>query len=168
MRCEPIPGPDFHLCDALVEKRLRQFARLFEESILIRVFWSVDAGVVDTNPFPAPTTEQIVDGLAYMLAEQIPECDVEGGDRPHLCTGISEKVRPAEERLPVSFPVKRALPEQHRRRKIVNDGFNSSRLIIGLSQTNQSCIGVNEYPDQVGKGRDTKCFDASDFQCMLS
>ena len=149
LRSKAVPRPHFHLPNALGQQRLGQGARPFQEGILIRILRRVDARVVDRNRVAAAAAHQVVERLTQVLAHEVPQGDVQGRKGPHLRAGVAKEIRVGEEALPVAFTVERRLPEEERRRVVVDDRFHGARHMVGLAQAGETFRAVDLHPHRV-------------------
>ena len=162
LRREAVPRPDLHRGDALREQRAGEFAGVFQEAGLVGIERSIHAGVVDADGVTRLAAEQVEDGLAGVLAEQIPERDVEGGDGAHLGAGMAEEIRVGKQRLPVPLAVERRLPEQERRGEVVDDGLDGGGDVERLTEAHEPVVRVQVHPEQVGEIRGADRLDAGE------
>ncbi len=165
---ELVEGPDLHRRDAHVEQRLGDLARtpllLPGDQVLILplvlpeaparreaatgtcramdMIAIAGAGVVDADTVPHRPAEALIDRQADALAEDVPERDVERGDRPHL--GAHRAMRHvAAERHVVLLDSARVLTEQIGRDRLVDIPRDRRRTEAGLTEADDSLIGMD-------------------------
>ena len=151
----------------LADERAGEVAGLIQEAILIQVFWSVDAGIVEGNVFAKLPANQVEDRLACILAEQIPKGDVEGGNRPHFGARIAKKIGGGKQVLPMALAIKNGFPEQHGRREIMDDRLYGSGYIKGFAGSFEAVGSKNMHPEEVGMLRETQGLNADNLHAGL-
>ncbi len=118
---ELVEGPDLHGFDALAEQFGRQIAAVaFRPALVVLVLAVTDAGVVDPDGLAAAPAEQVIDRLARVLAEQVPQGHIHGADGAGLAATIAEEVDGVEHILPVALDIEGAAPEQQVGKHVVH------------------------------------------------
>src|SRR5205085_4633513 len=85
-----VKRPYLHGLDALSQQLLRKLAAMaFEPALEVLMLAVAHTGVVDPNRLAAAAAQQVVDGLAGILSQQVPQRHVHRADRPHLAAAIA-------------------------------------------------------------------------------
>jgi hypothetical protein len=108
-----------------------------------------------------------VQGLASLLAEDVPQGDVERGIAARL------RAAAAVAQIPVQGPgvpldVQGVGPEQQGHRRLVNVGFHRLRAEEGFAQPGQAGVGVQSHEEQIGVLTETDRLDHGDLHATLS
>src|SRR5215211_3533669 len=181
-----VERPDLHAGDPLLAQAQRQLACPVQEGveILVRTLSLLrhlrqapvadlllgasphvaiaGAGVIDADPFPAGTTEQLVNRLADVAPKEVPERDVDCRVAPSLdATGGIADVRGQCSRVLVD--VEGILPQEVRRDRLVNVRLDRLGPEKRLPETGDALIRVHPHPEQVRELPEPQRFDRADF-----
>src|SRR5580704_938035 len=102
---------------------------------------TVEAGGIDRNPCLRPAAKQAIDGLVGRLAEQIPQCDVDGTDGDHADSLASERQCLAIQVLPQPLDVPRVLSNQQGFQIEIDDLFCNWRRQSSIAQSDSTVVG---------------------------
>lgn len=179
-----VEGIDLHRADALGEQALGQLVGAVDEAleVLVRALGPARgqqapvalariagaalpsravavAGVVDADLVAARPAEQRVDRHARGLAEQVPERDVDRGDRADLrarALVADQRHQAALERAVVQVDAPRVAAEQVGRRDLVHVAAYRLGVEAGLAEADQALVGVHAHPGEMRplRGRD--------------
>jgi hypothetical protein len=110
----------------------------------------IGAGVVHEDPVADSAAKQVVDGLAGILTEEIPERYIHRRHCAHLGAGEAEEVHGGEHVRPVPLDIEHRLADQQVGKHVMDDRGHGARRVVGLAQPDQSLIGVDAQPHGVG------------------
>src|SRR5690554_939298 len=118
-------------------------------AVVVLVFAVTDTGVIDPDRVAAATTQQVIDRLACVLPQQIPQGYIYGADGARLAAAIAKEVYRVEHILPVALNIKGAAPDQEIGKDIMHHRADGARHIEGFTQADQAVIGVDAYPGSI-------------------
>jgi len=109
------------------------------------------AGVVHRDPLANRAAEQPVDGLAGRLAEQVPEREIDRGDRPHLGAGMAERRAPLEEPPPVRLDRERVAADEPSGHPVVDRALRAGTSVAAelLMRDDIGVLAVGKAADIV-------------------
>ena len=122
-----------------------------------------ETGVVDGDAVAAASAEQVVDGLAAVLAGDVPEGDVDGADGARFGAAVAEYVDGGEHGVPVALDVEGAASQQQGSEIVVDEGADGARRVGGLAEADQAVVGVDAEPERVGVAPEPDRLQAGDF-----
>src|SRR5579862_5222903 len=144
---ELIEGPNLHGPDALCQQMLCEFAgATFSPQVIVRILSVADAGVVDGYALAIAASQQVVNGLSGVLAQQVPQSDINGGDGAHFRAGEAAEIDQRKKVVPVVLDIDGIAPDQEGREEIVYDCADCARQIVSFAEANQAIIGVDADP----------------------
>jgi len=103
----------------------------------------IELGGVAGNRLLGAPAEQLEHRLVERLAHQIPDRDIDTGDRRHADATPAPGQRGAIHALPQVFVVERILAHDQRRQMLVDDGLGDPRRQRHVTQTDQTAIGLD-------------------------
>ena len=109
------------------------------------------AGIVDADLVVREAAQALMDWLSDSLAEQVPQRDVHGGRGAHLHAAAAEAEILILQRPGMTVDLQRGLPEQQRRHGLMDLRLDSAGAKEGLPESDQSLVGVDVDPEQIGK-----------------
>ncbi len=168
LRGRAVEGPDLHGRDALGQQLLGEVVGALEEAVevveplsglpdavvldpLPLVAAHVDragAGVVGADRGTREAAEQLRDGLARELPQDVPEGDVERRVAAHLDAARAE-AEVAHEVLGDPVDRARVAADQPRRERLVDVGLDRPRHEEGLAEPHDPLVGVDLEPEDV-------------------
>jgi hypothetical protein len=115
----------------------------------------------------AEPAQHLVHRLAAGLAEDVPQRDIDGGDRAALRPGGGLGQRQRREVAVQRLDAQRVAPQQARRKGLVDVRLDGAGPEVGLAQAADSAIGMDPHPQQVGILAEPQGLDARDLQFLL-
>ena len=159
-----VEGPDLHGADALAEQVCGELAgAAFHPGASVLVGAVAEAGVVDGDAVAAAAAEEVVDGLAGVLAGDVPEGDVDGADGAGFGAAEAVGVDGGEHGMPVALDVEGILFEEEGGELVVDEGADGAGRVGGLAEADGAVVCVDAQPERVGVAAEADGFEADDF-----
>ncbi len=151
-----------HHGDAFVQVAPSEPHRVPDLPLVVLVRAVAANGVVGLDLVPALTAQHVVDRLSGRLPGQVPERNVNGGQRPELGACIAEALGQAVHLGPQGLAVHRVPAHKHRGERLMYDGGHGTREVPRLAKPGHAAIRVNLHPQDVEELLDSYGFDFRD------
>ena len=127
----------------------------------------LQGGGVDADLSSDCTAEKFVNRYAEGLSLDVPECDVERGNRAHLGSAVAGVIGESEHRLPVALDGERVATDKQRAEVVVYRRLNDRGGVEGFAEADDPFVGVDLDPKVMGLLGDTDGFDLGDFHGVV-
>ena len=127
----------------------------------------INARVVDGDAIARATAQQVIDRLAGVLPQQVPQRDVNCRDRARFCPGEAKEVYGGKHVGPVVLDVEGRLADQQVRQHVVDDRGDRSRRVERLAEADEPVVGVNPKPQRIRLSIDPDGFQLLDLHTPI-
>jgi hypothetical protein len=159
---ERIEGPDLHALDPRRQQLLGQSTGVVVEAPEVRNGLGADTGVVDGDGRPRSPAEELIDGQAGHLPQDVPQGDVDGRQGAQLAPGRTDHPQGVVHRRPQPVDPAGVGPDQKAARQVVHDHLGGLGVVSNFAEALQAVVGREVQPHEAGIRGVAQRFQARD------